>query len=81
MFGLDLSAKQIQRAREWYCKQIDPIVEANQVEYMVQVDSGDNIDSRTYIMVRGSMLFTREEGWKELKPGRIFNESQNVDIQ
>ena len=31
-------------------------------------------------MVDGSMLFTREESWKEVKLGRIFKESDSMDV-
>jgi len=34
-----------------------------------------------YIMMDGSMLYTRDSEWKELKLGRIFYDSQVVDIQ
>ncbi len=81
ILGLDLSAKQIQRVSEWYGRQIDPIVEANQVEYIPQLANLGNENENTYVMVDGSMLFTREDGWKEMKLARFFNERQNVDIQ
>ena len=29
-------------------------------------------DEKIYIGVDGSMIFTREEGWKEVKVGKIF---------
>lgn len=31
-----------------------------------------------YIEADGSMLLTREEGWKETKPGRIFKSSDCI---
>jgi hypothetical protein len=34
-----------------------------------------------YVMVDGSMVFTREEGWKEMKVGRLFNQSACIPIQ
>jgi hypothetical protein len=34
-----------------------------------------------YAMVDGSMLFTREKGWTEIKVGRVFTESSCVSIQ
>jgi hypothetical protein len=34
-----------------------------------------------YMMLDGSMVFTREEGWKEIKVGRIFNQSSCTPIQ
>lgn len=77
---MDISAKQIQRVSEWYGKQINPIIESNHTKYITQLKPPKK-DDRTYVMVDGSMLFTREQGWKEMKLARIFNESQNVDIQ
>lgn len=81
MLGLDISGKQIQRVSEWYGNQIDPIIEANHTAYMAELKPSKIEDEKTYVMVDGSMLFTREDGWKEMKLARIFNESQNIDIQ
>jgi len=32
-----------------------------------------------YVMVDGSMIFTRTEGWKEVKLGRVFKSSDSID--
>lgn len=37
-------------------------------------------EETVYAMVDGSMLFTREEGWKEVKLGRVFKESDCMDV-
>ena len=79
--GIDLSAKQIQRVSEWYGEQIDPIIESNHTEYMVQLDEPKTKDEMTYVMVDGSMLYTREEQWKEMKLARMFHQGQNIGIQ
>lgn len=46
--------------------------------------TGDPFDLKEgeaiYAMVDGSMIFTREEGWKEVKLGRIFKESECMKI-
>jgi len=81
LLRVDLSAKQIQRVSQWYGSQIDPIITANHTEHMPQLGPVKNKEEHTYVMVDGSMLFTREEKWKENKLARIFHESQNVDIQ
>ena len=81
ILGIDLSGKQIQRVSEWYGKQIDPIIEANQIEYIPQLPQPKTKDERTYVMMDGSMIYTREEKWKEMKLARLFHESQNVGIQ
>jgi len=78
---IDLSEKQIQRVSQFYGSQIDPIIKADQTEYICQLDSVKGKDEHTYVMVDGAMLFTREDKWKENKLARIFHESQNVDIQ
>ena len=78
--NLDISGKQIQRVCNYYGHEIDPIVKANQIEYIPKLKQGkDNED--VYVMVDGSMVMTREDKWKENKLGRIFKQSQIIDIQ
>lgn len=79
--GIEVSPKQTQRISEWHGKQIDPIIKANHTVYMPQMPSPKTDDERTYVMMDGSMVYTREEKWKEIKLGRIFHECQNIDIQ
>lgn len=81
LLNIDLSAKQIQRVSHWYGGQIDPIVAANHTEYMPELSPAKTKDEHTYVMVDGSMLYTREQGWKEVKLARLFHSSQNIDIQ
>jgi hypothetical protein len=81
MLNLNISAKQCQRVSEWYGSQIDPIIDANHVEYIPQITPVKTKDEHTYIMIDGSMVFTRDDGWKENKLARIFKESKNVEIQ
>lgn len=80
MLGIDLSAKQIQRVSEWYGSQINSIVQANHTQYMPQLPERKE-DERTYVMLDGSMIYTREDKWKEMKLARIFRETQNIEIQ
>ena len=81
LLSIDLSAKQIQRVSHWYGNQINPIITANHTEYMPKLKSVKNKDEHTYVMVDGSMLFTREDKWKENKLALLFDETQNLDIQ
>ena len=81
ILGIDLSGKQIQRVSEWYGAELDPIIEANHSEYIPQLSEPKTKDERTYVMMDGSMIYTREEKWKEMKLARLFHESQNVGIQ
>lgn len=39
-----------------------------------------NREECAYAMVDGSMLFTREEKWKEVKVGRVFKESDCMEV-
>lgn len=78
--NLDINAMQIQRVCNYYGEQIDPIVNANHQEYIPKLKQSTK-DDKTYVMVDGSMLMTREDKWKENKLGRIFRASQSIDIQ
>lgn len=77
---INLSANQIQRVSEWYGKQIDPIIKANQTEFIAKLPPKKNAEETTYVMMDGSMVFTREEKWKEMKLCRIFHQGDDVKI-
>lgn len=83
LMGIEVSAKQIQRVSEYYGE----VLEEQQVQ---QYGGGKKEppvlklkkpEEPVYIMFDGSMVFTREEGWKEMKVGRIFNQSCCTAIQ
>jgi len=80
-FGVDTSAKQIQRISEYYGEQIEPIIEANQEEYIPSLPQKKQSNDTTYVMLDGTMVFTRDEGWKEMKLARAFNQSKNISVQ
>lgn len=65
--GIEVNAKQIERVCHHYGQQLE---EASQDESQDSVDQRDN--GLHYGMVDGGMVLTREEGWKELKLGRVF---------
>lgn len=79
--GVIISAKQIQRVSEYYG---DKLEELNK-EYdrgtkpapVLDIPPSDTV----YAMVDGSMVLIREQGWKEIKVGRIYGESSRVAIQ
>lgn len=79
--GVDVSAKQIQRISEYYGEQIDPIIQANHIEYMPELPPSKKPDDVCYVMLDGTMVMTRDEGWKEMKLARIFNQERNVQVQ
>jgi hypothetical protein len=77
--GIQISAKQIQRVSECYGAEIE-----SKEQTLIKSDVGLSVpktEELTYIMPDGSMIYTREEGWKEIKVGRIFQQQDIVKIQ
>lgn len=79
LLHIDVSGMQIQRVCTYYGELLDPIIEKNITTYIPTLDKVDK-DDRVYVMVDGSMLITRDEGWKEIKLGRVFNEQKIIPI-
>lgn len=78
--GVNISAPQIQRVCEYYGGAMDGLIAANCGAVIPELEEKEETDT-TYVMLDGSMLFTREDKWRELKLGRIFHSSQVIDIQ
>jgi hypothetical protein len=80
MMGLSDNARQIQRVSEYYGKKIGEQQESQirQGEKMVTIVGRKE---PVYMMMDGAMVFTREEGWKQMKTGRIFAARDVVGIQ
>lgn len=79
ILGISISAKQIQRVSECYGSEIE-----DNVQELIKKETGlsaPKIEELTYVMPDGSMIYTREEGWKEIKVGRIFQQKDIVKIQ
>ncbi|MDR2571060.1 MAG: hypothetical protein LBD23_12355 [Oscillospiraceae bacterium] len=83
-FGIDISAKQIQRVSEHYGAKLEDMegdyqLETEQPQEVPEVShSGEDA---VYITLDGSMVYTREEAWKEMKVGRIYSETSRVSVQ
>lgn len=80
--GIKISSKQIQRVSEYYGQ----VIEEQQEQYIseekeVPVLPILNEEELIYMMMDGSMVYTREEEWKEMKVGRIFAGIDRVPIQ
>ena len=80
MMGIDMGEKQIQRVSEYYGERIEE-KQAEAIKTAAPPPAALQREEKTYIMMDGSMLFTREDGWKEIKVGRIFSENSRVAIQ
>lgn len=77
--GIDVSAKQIQRISESHGKGLEECLQQS-----IRDEDGlkrQKTDKLTYVEPDGSMVFTREEGWKEIKVARIFHAEDAVKIQ
>ena len=80
LIGIEVSNKQIQRISEHYGQCLEEGIEEQE-----KGDNPHNILKQSssqpiYAMNDGSMIFTREEKWKEIKLGRVFNAQDNLAI-
>ena len=79
LLGVSVNAMQLYRVTDFYggLLEQEKVLEVDAVEPdILKIDNQECI----YAMVDGSMLFTREEAWKEVKLGRIFKQSSCMDI-
>ena len=69
MLQIEVSETQIYRVTDFYGKAVSATVNEDPVLSPVKADEV------MYVEADGSMIFTREEGWSEVKVGRIFKSS------
>ena len=82
LLGIEISAKQLQRLSEHYGWELEESEKAfEKGTEDVPVVEANHSESTVYVTLDGSMIFTREEGWKEIKLGRIYSEGSRVKIQ
>jgi hypothetical protein len=82
LLGIAISGKQIQRVSEHYGEKLEEQEESYQDDTLeVPAVAEAKSDEAVYITVDGSMVYTREDEWKEMKVGRIYSESSRVPIQ
>lgn len=70
---VDVSATQVYLVTDYYGQASAPVV--NNSHSLAPVKQ----DEVLYVQADGSMLLTRDEGWKEVKVGRMFNSSSCID--
>ena len=73
LLGISVSAKQIQRISEHYGEKLEAAPEAP----VLPAPQGEPV----YVAVDGSMIFTREDGWREAKLGRVYSGNSRVAVQ
>ena len=80
LLGIDVSNKQIQTVSEYYGECLEEAT-LQQVEsgYTMRISEKDSAQP-VYGMSDGSMVFTREEKWKEIKLGRVFKDDDTLAI-
>ena len=64
--GIEVNPKQIERICHHWGEEIAPVVEQTTLNTLKRAKG------LHYVMVDGAMIMTREDGWKEVKLGRIF---------
>ena len=79
LLGIEVCAPQVQRVCTHYGNVVDPLIKANCEAVMPRLETNKKEDV-VYAMIDGSMLYTREDQWRELKLGRLFYDSKVVNI-
>ena len=69
--GVDISDSTIFRLTDHVGEQVTPLIDAPDTRPEIEVSKDENL----YVQCDGSMLLTREQGWKETKLGRVFKSS------
>ncbi|HEU5364387.1 MAG TPA: UPF0236 family protein, partial [Hanamia sp.] len=75
MLQIEVSETQIYRVTDLYGKAVEPTVNAEAT--LTPIKKGEVL----YAEVDGSMVLTREEGWSEVKVGRIFKSSDCIHAE
>ena len=80
LLGIEMNAKQIERVCHHYGDLLEQIQWNEAYSDGVQLKLRFKPEEDIYVMLDGSMLFTREEKWKEIKLGRVFTSSSMTQI-
>lgn len=80
LMGIEVSNKQIQRVSEHYGQRMEEEIEQQLKEDAPHCISKQEDGTPVYGMCDGSMVFIREEKWKEIKLGRVFKDTDNLAI-
>mgnify|MGYP001797732479 CR=1 FL=1 len=80
LMGVEIGSSQLQRVCTYYGKQVDALIKANCESIIPRLESAQHTPDSAYVMMDGSMIFTTEHEWRELKLGRVFYDHQVVTI-
>lgn len=78
--GIAVSTTQIQRVANTYGALIEQESMEAQTEHRVRKRVAVKKEEVVYAEMDGSMILTREDGWKEVKLGRIFKSSDCLNV-
>lgn len=81
LLGIDVGSSQLQRVCTHVGNQVDPLIHADCKAVIPRLKPSPDPKDMVYVMMDGSMIFTRDNEWRELKLGRLFYGRQVVDIQ
>lgn len=83
LIGINVGSSQLQRVSTYYGSQVDPLIKANCSSIIPRLKSNrsDQEEKSVYVMMDGSMIYTTDHEWRELKLGRLFYDHQVIDIQ
>lgn len=80
MKGLVIDAKQIERICHLYGQRLEEQQESAIETKQAKEYPKSSQKTSNYVMVDGGMFLTREEGWKEVKLGRVFSSDKAINI-
>lgn len=75
--GIDVSVMQVHRVTDTYGNLLE---QQAATEPLLDEPLKLKADESVYAMTDGSMILTREDGWNEVKLGRIFKESECMEV-
>jgi hypothetical protein len=78
LLRIEINAKQVERLCHCYGEELEKIDWREAYSDGVQLKISYPERLPVYCMVDGSMLLTREDGWKEIKLGRAFSGASNI---
>ncbi|GHT48782.1 hypothetical protein AGMMS49982_00750 [Bacteroidia bacterium] len=80
MLGIDVTAKQIERISHFYGEEMGKLQDVSPVSNTLPETSKQPSQPSQvyYAMMDGAMIFTREDGWKEVKLGRGFSAAEHI---
>lgn len=79
LLGVAVDASQVQRISEYYGARIEEQMVVYDPEVLPKLPPPKEKEP-AIVSLDGSMVYTKENGWSEMKLARIYYESQNIDI-